>query len=457
MGIFQPGGVGTRIFLYDDASSTGRGAATGPHTPAQIAAFCVGTGAPQDFDLMNGVNSANTFSAFRLQYLQSVPVRVGGAAADGTNATSYLIQDCDVFVRSSAGISLLELRPSSEISPDQITITMGQKTGDRSTGNLGGIKGGTLHLNGTQVLYCNLGIYGSLIQTTSNFTIQNSVGASLQEFGGSLVQHDTAAVTPLFVLGTSDSVDNCFFENSTMTSRRTGSGGMISTLEATSLKGTMLCQSGREYFINSNSGRSVKFAKLSGTPTKADMRMVVGGIFDAVVVEPVWSGEAPLRVVCRSSIASPVGEWWLFDTKVVDVFGQPITGIPVYLESDIDGAVVSTTTLPDGNIVFNNPNADEDNAVLMREWFGSPNPAENTTEVRDRIFTLTVNGFKDPGIPPIPGYMTYQSVFEWPGRDRDIDGSYVVDAGGYRRLLTVIEIVPGNPTRDPIWTECDVA
>lgn len=430
----------------------GRGVTTGPHTPAQINAFCIAAGGPNDFGVLQNAAAA-VFSASRIQYLQTVPMRVGGAPADGANPTSYLIRGEDVFVQATGGgLSFLEIRPSSQIAQNLITITLGTKTGDRTTNNLGGINGGTLFLNGNQTFTCNMGVYGSVIVARGQLN-WNNLNPDLQEIGGSIFIH--TSTNPVYNLGLVDN-GKFYFQNSIATTTRVASpGAMFSGMVAQDLTGSIACMGtgNLDWFVNLSTGRSTRFPKFSGQPTIGDLKYALSGF----VVEPIWSGGS-LRVFSAGTPADQgCPEFWRFDTKVVDIYGNPVADVPVYLESDVTGPHASALTLADGNIVFTNPASGVNNAVQVRDWWGGDNLTNTGVQARDRLFTLTVNGYADyPAFTPNPNYMTQKFRFEWPGRDQSPSG-YAVDGGMFKKVVMPIRLLPGRPSRDPLWDECEVA
>lgn len=393
--------------------------------------------------------AGQVFLAGRPQYLQTVPIVLGGQAADGTNPTSFLVKKCDVFVRNTT----FSMRSSAQIAQNLLTFTMGVKTGSVAAGNLGGCDGGTFATSVSHIWSCNMGIYGSqMICSGGNFVFNNGAGADYMEFGGSIINHDGS---PTFNMGTNDTFQNVFFMNSNCSSVRGATGAMFSNIAAASLQGSVLCLNNLQYFINASNRntRKVKLSSIAGTPTRADIRSATAG----TATEVIWSGNAPVRV--SNGGLTPLtgfGEYWGFDVKIVNPDGEPLSGVPIYLESDLDPAgLLSTTTNADGNIVFTEVATQVDNNVLVRNHYGTSLGTDTGTLVADRVFTITVNGYADPLVTPLSTWETRIFKFEWPGRDRTESG-YATDGGTFKIVLGPIRLGPGTPTRNPIYEECEV-
>lgn len=441
MGIFQPGGAGTQIHIYDDNDATGRGV-TGPHTWAQINAF-----APLDVAILRTAAGA-VFSATHIQYLLNVEVMIGNPAIGFANATSLVdTTGADIFSPNGAGApaqSRLRFTLSNGFSTQ--TLSMGTKigTGARMTGKAGG----SIHC-GTSVFNVrgNVNWYGCFIDCAGSLSFQNGSGNSI-EIAGTTMHCST------LVLGTAAAPLAVYNSTINGTTSATFCTSCFMTDAANLVWG---CTAPGQFYLSTSINRNFKGITLSGAPTVADLRFTApsnnNNAFDVT-----FSDTVGIPRFLTTTVGSEVlDDYRTYDTKVVDEYGNSLSGIPVFLENDVDGPVLSTSTLADGNIVFTDNPTNFQQVIKVRAYGDATGSGTAAGVSRgDRVFTLWVNSYKDAGFfPPVQNRETRMIKFEWPGRDR-LGSGYLTDGGSFQKVLDVIRLYPGSPRVNPQWTECEI-
>ena len=425
MGWFQPAGAGTAIFCYDDADAAGGHAAGSPHTWAECNATF-----PVDFPILQTAAGA-TFSATHRQYLPAVTVTIGHPTAGNGNTTTFTdITGADIF---SIGTRL----QFTSANPVTTTFTLGTRigSGERATGKLGG----SIHQSGNLVFRGNVYLNGTFVDSTANVQFTTS---GLQEVAGCLIQAGTSFI---FGLGTGYKQYNTTFVG-------TGITTFCTSAEIQESYGVRWAASAPARFFSSGaSNREITRVSLCGAPTVADFT-VTGSGTGWSLTEVGWSDAPGIPRFTWTTATGPddgMAEYLSFDSKVVDPNGNPTSDIPIYITSDVDGAILDDSTDADGNVTFNWPGTGQANVLPVRDHYATAGP---TYAVRDRVYTVEVNGYS-AAVAPNPNYETVIFKFEWPGRDR-LGTGYQVDGGSFKSVMDVIHLPWGSPSQSPVYTEC---
>lgn len=441
MGIFRPGAPGTQVHVYDDNDGTGGHAVGSPHTWAEINAAY-----PVEFAIMQDA-AGNTFSGTHRQYLCTADLMIGNPVIGNANTTTLTdTTGADIFSpNGSGGQSRLRFTTVNGFTNQKFNIGTKIGTGKKSAGK----QGGSFH-SGSQALTirADANVYGSFFDCGGNIVFQTNSSLASEYAGCTFVIAGTC------VLGTGGGTLK--FYNCSL-----GSNTAVNMITAAAMDDAdnfvIAATAPIRFYLSSAS--NAKFIGLTfiGAPSVCDLSFNTpsGGNngFDLTYSDTVG---VP-RIMSNTVGADIFDDYRTFDVKVVDSNGNALAGVPVYMESDIDGAVLSTSTNADGNVVFTNGPTGIDQVILIRRYYNldivaSPIPA--VTE--DRVFTLWINSYKDSGVyPPLDNYTTKSFRFEWPGRDR-LGTGYQTDGGSFQKVLDVIELPYGHPSGTQ-WVERVVA
>lgn len=431
MGIFQPGGPGTQIHVYNDADNTNHPAAPGAHTWAEI-----NTAFPVDFPKLQSA-AGGTFSATHVQYLCEVDLMFG-LPAGGSSVTSLTdTTGADIFSPAGGG-GTSRLRFTTNNTFDLQTITLGTKigTGVRMTGK----QGGTIHAIGNLLFRANLFFYGCFLDGAAQIQFLNGSGNTMEFAGCGIFAGGS------FLIGSIGA--NPIRAYNTIFS--SGSPASFATVCALTDASNLVwgCTAPGQFYLSAVPGRTFNNILLSGAPTQADFRITGGGSNDLINVTYSDTAGIP-KVRVDAALADAFEDFRTFDVKVVDQTGNPISGIPIFVTNDKDGSVLSAATNADGNVVFTNNPIAVDQVLKVRRYGGTG----AALTIEDRVFTTYVNTQMDEGVfPHNPNYGNRQVTFEWPGRDRQGTG-YSTDAGSFKPVLDVIVL---SPNVGAVWTECEI-
>lgn len=430
----MPGGivkVGGTIFVYDNAFS-----ASGLYyTFAEI-----NTAFPNDFELAVGATTGLGAGTIRKQYISGVNLTIGGQAADGTNATTLQDSNCDVYFRTGNVLSYRNI-------PSVLKTQFGTKIASTAGGvsYVSGRDGVFIEqASGNLVYRGQFLMYGSeSFVDSGNLQFLDSGASGASEMAG-CIQRCGSSVG--MVIG-NNATANFDVYNTTFASTSTGT-----FVSAMSLRNTdnliFACAAPASFFVSGAANMKVSNIQLIGAPTTSDIRWTGGGGTAWYIYQPQFSGSA---IVPRFSgvgppSSTPTQEFWYFNVKVCDPFGNPITGVPVRLSSDIDGNVVDTKTFGDGDIGFTHTDSGFSNGVRVRDHYGQVSYA-----FTDRTFTATINGYGG-AFPPLAGYNTSIVKFEWPGRDV-FQGAFQLNGGEFKACIMPVTLTPGMPLLATQWTE----
>lgn len=433
MGYFSAG-PGTAITIYDDNDATGGHVAGTYHTPDELFAYD-----PTVWTRLQSPAGVQ-FSATRFQYLlQLANTTIGSPVAGNINLTTLELKRCDIYVPAGR----LVFTAANSALYQQLFMGTKIGTGAKTAGK----DGASIHM-GSQINFrCTLAMYDSYLTSLGTGQVLfNNSGSTYQEIGGCTLSYNglgglgTAAFGPLTIY------------NTTMSSRTVGSDMSGSCILSDSDNLLMACDAPRSFISTASPSTAVTKITFNGTPTQGDVRTIG---FGWKLNNVTWSDNAP-RVYFLGDVALANAhlEYMSFDVKVVDHLGNSLQAIPIQMWSDIEPypGFLQTQTGFDGNIVYTSPNTSLANPVLVRRHYSTSSP---TDMVEDRVFTLLVNGY-DGLFPPNPNYITRLIVFEWPGRDRLGTSGYVTDGGTFANVKMPINLRPGSPSRDPLWTECQI-
>jgi hypothetical protein len=413
MGITQPGGAGTTIFLYDDSDATNHASAPGPHTFAEIA-----TAFPADF-VDNGTNQKS--------YRAKVSVQIGDA---GVGTATTTLQDTNVTAIWD-NTKTLAWRATQQTSWN---LNLGTKVGSGNTAS--GKDGCVLVFGAISTIRGNLAVYGGAIKTTSGaISFITSVG-TVTDIQNCLIQSSVAGVAPIGpqFSGTAN-LYNIDISHATTSQ-------VLSQFTTTSAERITVCATSPTTFIQSAiTFLFIKDLKMIGSPTTSDIRWSGAGPTNWQFVRPVFTGAAPKFTGASSgnpSLSAATWEYWLWDVKVVDGAGVPIAGIPVKLTDGTGEVQVNTTTVATGQVTFGS--GITANAVKVMDHY----LVGTTYTQRHRSpFLAEFN----TGAGMNANYPSKRYYFRWPGYE-----SITTSSGTFEDVADIVAM--GDPSGGPTnWVE----
>jgi len=423
-GVTQPGGAGTTIYIYDDASSA---SGTG-YTWAEIASAF---GA--DF-IDNGTNLPS--------YRSAVSIQVGDTGT-GTATTSLIdATDSTVIFDDNKTLTYRSTQTSSWFT------TLGTKvgTGDVATGNAGGclVMGTTATIRGT------FKFYGCKIVQTKGAISFVPYADEVGELVNCLIQHRATGTAPIVLGSASIKIDNLY--NVDISS---DSNNYVATIiNARSVRRVTMGGPSVAYGL-STALASVenKDCNIFGSPATSDYRWSAAGALSWGFVRPGWSGNAAKFSSYATSIppldGSQTREFWIYNVKVVDSSGVGISGIPVKL-TDTTGAIpVNTTTDSTGQITFLPVELDSGgglayqsdiftNAVPTMDHYVDVGGTGLYTQRHRSPFLAEINMSYQTGYNS--NYESRRYYFNWPGYP-----SITTTSGTFEDIQDIISLGPSTP------------
>jgi len=387
MGIFQPGGPATTIYLFDDNDATNHTAGQ-PHTFAEIAA------SPFAADF---VDNGTTPKSYRAK--QTIQV---GDLGTGTNATSLVDTNVTVIFDATKQLAYRATQLSSW------TTKFGIKTG---SGNIAsGRSGCNIYSSGAiTTIRGNIQLYGSRITATGRLTINNATAGLIGDCVNCLLESTGTGVVSGVDFGGATPFDN-IYNVDVMGAATSGAVGIMNTIFPTTMERITICGNPTAFIRSSNTTLSAKDIAFFGTPVTSDVIWVGTAVTSNwVFIRPRWSGNAPKfsGTALSNDPANGTHEYWAFDTKVVDRNGTGVANIPVRL-TDAQGNI-QVNTLTDANGQINFGSGISAGFVIVRDHYLN---ASAVYSVRDRSpFTAEVN----TGVSANLNYLSRRYKFDWPG------------------------------------------
>jgi len=320
------------------------------------------------------------------------------------------------------------------------SFTLGTQigTGERMSGK----NGGSIHMTANLVFRGTVSLFGTALDSTLAIQFLNGTGSGMTVAGCGL-QFST------LLLGNSSGVTMALWNTNL---KSIGTGNLITSVFVTAGGGnTLACTAPNSFLSSANSNLILGDIILSGTPVTSDLRTTTSTPnwalnnirwSDTTGVPRISTTAAPLLV------GDAIQDFRTFDVKVVDSDGNSLSGIPIYIESDVDGAILDDSTDADGNVSFTWNVTGVANVLPVRDYYfdSGGNPL-----VRDRVFTIEINGHSAT-VDPNSAYKVKSIVFEWPGRDR-LGTGYSADGGSFQKVLDIVQLEDAIPTG---WVECEL-
>lgn len=447
MGYFQPGGVGTTIYIYDDNDAAGGHAAGSPHNCVELNAF-----AATNFSVMQSAAGLTT-QANRV-YLASVNIIVGGqTGVHGFNQTTWTETESK-FIFTTSGIRIT-IRAQGSVPHVDINWGTAFGSGEARSGHAGVsyFQFGGAGIGWTQ----DLKLYGCRFECTSgsiSFTdsAQNNA-IELANVQVHMPQNGTFSLGSSGVLG---KAYNVFLS----TNKNVGTNvcGSIDLLDSNHVvigsTGTNL------YGISSGSSlRKLRGVLWAGTQSVADVQLGFGTAW-FLIKNKFSSTTTPFSTSIGS--IDPEGS---SATKVVsevhfrvhDHLGDSVSGIPCTITSTgRDYNTVSgydvwegwLLTNGEGDLSWTEVNSTTTNGLIARSY--GTDSLFNIINA-DRSFNMIVN---DTGSPNYnANYSTETVYFSLCGRDMKV-GSVSADYGDYYPIQTIPVKIFDRTALQP-WVECE--
>lgn len=403
-GVTQPGGAGTKICIYDDASSASGTGYTMAEISAAFPAVIV--------DL--GTN--------RKAYRCIQDIQIGDLTTDAATTT---LADTNVDIFFDSGKSLRTR--TTQLTSWYLRLGTKVGTGDQASGK----DGCTLVLGsaGTgagwvRQAYC----YGCTLRTTTGSFLQSQTDG-YGEYINCILQSSATGTTP-FSLGTVGfAFDNLYnIDISHVTTAQVMSNFNANTAERI----TIACAAPTTFLSTNGVAVAMKDVAFFGSPTQSDLRWGGTGAINWVLVRPLWTGNAPkfsMNGASSLAIGSATVEYRIFDTKLVDANGDGIADIPFRLTDAYGNVQIDTTTNAHGQITFGSGLTT--NAVACIDHY---TPSAGTYGIRDRSpFYTEIN----TGVGMNPAYESKAYYWNWPGSE-----TYTTTSGALSDVGDVIYLAP---------------
>ena len=395
-GVTQPGGAGTTIYIYDDASSA---SGTG-YTFAEIAAAF-----PADF-----VDLGTSAKSYRAKTFLQV-----GDTGTGTATTTLVDTSSSVFFDTSKTL----LYRSTQTTSWNTNLGAKVGSGDQSSGKTGTF----LYLGAGATFRGNLAIHGCTIKVNTSLAF-NGAGVT-QDLSNNIIESTTGAS---FTGGTASLYNADFTHAGTQYALAAMD---VSTAERLTAGGT-----GALAHAFPTSSFTVKDLAMFGTPSLADLFPQVASLGGRNwrLVRPKFSGTVqkfyPWGFMSSDPDLAPQ-EMWLFDVKCADSDGVGVASIPVKLTDNEGNAQVDTVTDSTGQLSFGSGITAD--AVTVADWYQS---GGTTLLVRHRSpFLLECNYPTQTGYNS--NYASHRFYFNWPGYQ-----TITTTAGSFEDCNLVLSMAP---------------
>lgn len=418
VGVTQPGGAGTTIFIYDDASSaSGLG-----YTFAEISAAF-----PVDF-VSNGTNKPS--------YRARVSLQVGDTGVGASTTTLVDTVESAVDWDSTRTLLYRTTQTSSWFT------NLGTKVG--SGNQASGHKGTTLRFGAATTIRGTFNCWGGDIRTsTGTITWLLPTGGG-GEMVNTLIQSSVAAGNQISFTGSAANSFNNIFNVDV-------SGSTTGTLVNNwfSLVSDRLSFAGngaRLFSPPSATAVTLKDCLFKGTPTSHDIGWQAATVVSHILVRPIWTNNAPkfgFNGGTGPALGSATLEMWRYDMKVVDGLGAAVVGVPVRLTDNLSNVQVNTVTTSDGRLSFGSGLTE--NAVTVMDHYsdGVQYVQRHRSPFLAEINLSTMAGYNS-------NYASRRFFFDWPGKETVTTSSGTFEDVG--DLINLSE--PSGAATN--WTECSL-
>lgn len=398
-GVTQPGGAGTKICIYDDASSASGTGYTMAEISAAFPAVIV--------DL--GTN--------RKSYRCIQDIQIGDTT---TNAATTTLVGTNVDIYFDSG-KILRTRTT------QLTswyLRLGTKVG---TGNQASGKDGCTLVMGAAAANWPLQsfVYGGTLRQTAGAFIQSSTN-NVSEYCNVILQSSASGTTPISPGASAAAFSNLYnVDISHVTTAQVASNFFGTNAERI----TIACAAPTAFISSGAAAMSIKDVAFFGSPTQSDLRWSSGAGLNWVLVRPKWTGNAAkFSAAATINLSGAALEYWLYDVKCVDGAGAGVSGIPVRLTDSIGNVQVDTTTDANGAISFGSGLTA--NAVAVMDHYA---PSSVYTQRSRSPFLVEIN----TGVGSNPLYESKSYSFNWPGSE-----AVTTSSGSFGDVTDVIKLGP---------------
>jgi hypothetical protein len=384
VGVTQPGGVGTTIFVFDNASA----ADTIAYHFAEISAAF-----PADF-----VDNGTTPKSYR----SKVSLQVGDTGV-GTAATT--LSDTNVTVIFDATKQLVYR--NTQLS--SWSTVFGTKTG---TGNqASGRSGVNIYSSGTiTTIRGNIQLYGSRITATGRLTINNALTGLTGDVVNCLLESTGTGVISGVDFGATGFPFDNIYDVDVMGAVVSGAVGITQAIVANTMERVTFGGNPPAFIRSSSLGITAKDIAFFGTPVTSDVIWTgTAATSNWVFIRPRWSGNAPKFSGggLTNDPANGTHEYWGWDVKTVDRNGAAVANIPVKLTDIFGNVAVDTLTGANGQVTYGS--GISANFTVVRDHYPD---AAGAYAVRDRSpFTVEIN----VGPAANSNYLSRVYKFDWPG------------------------------------------
>lgn len=343
VGVTQPGGAATTIFIYDNASA----ANASYYTFAEIS-----TAFPADF-----IDNGTTPKSYR----SKVSLQVGDT---GVGAAATTLQDTDVAVFFDAA-KVLQYRSTQTTS---WTTNLGTKVG---TGNKATGRNGCLIYQGTTATFRgNWAAYGSsILSQGGTMTFSPATSGSNYELVDCIIGNKGTGGTSTISIGSASVAASNIYNVDLWGNISSASLGLITALNSSNAERISIGINAAGYFIRSSQSTfAIKDLLLFGTPLVADIAYTGGAGSTWTLVNIGWSGNAP-KFANMSASAGDITEYRVGDVKAGDGNGTNSSGVAAKLTDTLGNVIFNTTTDSAGRVAFGSGLTT--NAVPVLDHYGA--------------------------------------------------------------------------------------
>jgi len=325
-GVTQPGGAGTTIFIYDNASA--------PDTIAYHFADIAGA-FPADF-----IDSCTTPKTYR----SKVTLQVGDST---TGAAATTLSDTDVGVWFDT-TKTLQYRTTQTTS---WTTNLGTKVGAGNKAS--GRNGCTIYLGAAFTMRGQASLYGSQIVGNGAMTFQPATSGQNFEMIDCIIGKKGTASSALISIGTSIVALSNVYNVDIWGNLSSATLGLVIALNALASERCSIGVNACAYFVRSSQTTfAVKDLLLFGTPSLADLNCTAGAAVNWTLVNIGWSGNAP-KFASMTQAAGNIVEYRIGDTVVgADVAGNPLAAQEVILTDSTGATSFDAITDSQGRVSF---------------------------------------------------------------------------------------------------------